>query len=642
MMFGYFIWLTASFHWIDYQNRWLIIILLLAAAAAGAYFKREFFKTYYKKILIIEILTFLAYIAYLLLRTYNPAINGTERFMDMALFTAAGKTHYFPFIDPWYAGKTVNYYYYGSYLMSLISNISRIPYAISYTLALGLIYSQAALLSAALAFAVARSKIAAIVSAFLVTSAGNLFFATCAVNSYLVKAQEVCRFTVGSRLYAPSYIINEIPSYSFTIGDLHAHLLALPFFIFDLILLYLLAKKTKPDILLMFFLAFAVAISGMINIWDAITIGVLTELLVVLKTYQEYRKTNIMQNARKWIFAGISVAVFSLAFMWPNLKNYNSPVLGLGFSPAYVVGHNLNNVQFPTPFMAELGMWGIYIAGIALAGILWRKRQHDNYLFMLLLAIVSLGILVGVELFFVKDIYSVANPPYFRANTTFKFGFHAWTMLAIVFVIAIFALLFGTKRIENRFIRYFAIGLLSVAVIGGLFYPYEAMRQFYFINTANMGLDGSFWMKNAAPGDLDTINYINNHYDERKIIAEAVGDSFTTYSRITTYTGMITPMGWKMHEWTYRFDAKAAASVPVGQPVETGWGAVATVATDIQRLYETNDANEAIRIIRQYGIEYVYVGGLEYSAYRNLKPQKFSEIGTAVFQSGNSLLYKIN
>ncbi|MDP2668373.1 MAG: DUF2298 domain-containing protein [bacterium] len=615
VVFGYLVWLLASLKLLDYQNKLFIGLLFVSAVLTGAYLCRDFLKENYKKILLAEGCALAVYFVYLFLRSWNPAINGTERFMDMALLSASGKTQFFPFLDPWFAGKTINYYYYGSYLMSLVSNLSGLPYALTYNFSLGLLYCESALLSAGIVFALTGRKFFSAVSAFLVTSAGTVFFAVASVLGYF--SGHLYTYASSTRLYTPSYIINEIPSYSFTVGDLHAHFLALPFFLFDLALVYVLAVSKKINWAFFAFLSVAVATSGMINLWDAVTVSALIFIVLIFK------------KSWKWLGAGLFTAALSLLLMWPNLKNFHSPVVGLKFIPSYVAKYHLANVQYPTPFLAELGMWGVFMAGILLAFYLKRKTFKDLY-FVAALGIVSLGIIIGVELFFIEDIYGVANPPYFRANTTFKFGYHAWTMLSLAFSAAVYML----PRHAGRF-------LLSVALIAGAFYPYQAFKQFYLPNGKMGELDGSAWMRKEMPEDWNTVQYINKNIESRAVIAEAVGDSYTTYARISAFSGMITPMGWKTHEWTWRFDAEAAKNAMPGQAIETGWGAVSKVAIDIQMLYETKNAAEALKIIRMYGVQYVYVGVLERSTYKNLDENKFTELGTIVFRSGASALYKI-
>ena len=667
VIFAYLIWLLGSFRLLNYQNHWAIGLLFLCAIIAGVFFCRNFFLdtelklkkdkkqskqhlSLFKKLLVVELVWLGIYFLYLWIRSNSAAINGTERFMDMALLSAAGKTSYFPFLDPWYAGKTINYYYYGSYLMSLISNLSKTPYALAYNFSLGLLFSQSILLAGAFVKSITGSKWWALIAAFLITSAGTLFFAGCTINASLATPIGTCSYASSTRLYSPSYIINEIPSYSFTVGDLHAHLLALPLFLFGLILLYFLAESKKPKILLLLLLAVSMASSGMINAWDFVTLLALLVVLCLVKFFQQIKLESSFFKGLKatwpWALSVIGVLLLAFCLMWPNLRSFQSPVLGLGFIPSFVAAHKLTNVQWPTPALALAGMWGVFISGIIWFLVAKRKSLADHP-FELMLTIVSLGILIGIEFLFVRDIYSIANPPYFRANTTFKFGYHAWTMLCLVFVLFMANLYKRKENQKHTPARWWAIILTLLAVIGGLFYPYQAVQQFYSSNSAAAKtLDGSEWMKDfdnyKYKNDYAVVNYINKNFPNRVVIAEAVGDSYTQFSRIATFSGMITPIGWQTHEWTWRFSYKAPSSGPINQTVETGWGAVSAIAQDMQMLYNTPSPQVAQALINKYNISYIYVGDLERNTYPSLDEQKFSALGHIEFQYGNSKLFKVN
>jgi uncharacterized membrane protein len=663
VVFGYLVWLLASLRILDYQNSAMVTGLFALVVLGGIFMARRFFKgiagterakkftlPFWGKILIIEGVTVVIYVAYLWLRSHGAAINGTERFMDMAMLSAAGKTQFFPFVDPWYAGKTVNYYYYGSYLMSLLSNLARIPYALSYNFSLGLIYCQSVILAAALAWAMTASKKIAILAAFLVTTAGTLFFAGCTIGGLSATPQQICTYPSSTRLYTPSYIINEIPSYSFTVGDLHAHLLALPFFLFDLIILYELSRAKKPKLWLLLLLAVSLATSGMINLWDFVTVVAILGVLTLVKSFFALNDKEEQRRVRWkivgfWLACAVGVILLAALFMLPSILNFKSPVMGLGFIPSFVAANSLKDVQWPTPPLALLGMWGVFIAGIV-AVLIAKRKEFLEHPFLIAIGIVAIGILVGVELLFVRDIYSVASRPYFRANTTFKFGYHAWVLLSLLFAVLMQALY--TRKPDKKIWQRFcasgtAIVLVVLVVGGGLFYPYQAIKQFYFPDggQTTTTLDGSQWMKDANLGDLETVNYINANFHDRVVLAEAVGDSYTTYSRITTFTGMITPMGWQTHEWTWRFDGSAAVNAMSGQALETGWGPVSTVGLNMRQLYETENVDTARQIIKQYGIRYVYVGALERIKYPALQEQKFLELGRVVFESEDSKLFAI-
>jgi uncharacterized membrane protein len=634
---GYAVWLLGFLHVLDYQWRsviWTAFALLSAAALYASRREWRQLRGHLKKIFLTEALTIVVYLLYLVLRSHNAsANNGAESFMDMTLLTGASKTHFFPFLDSWYAGKTINYYYYGSYLMSLLGNLSHIPTYLSYNFSLGLIYCQSILLSASLVYALCKSKVASFVGAFLVTSAGTLFFANCTIQAWFSGAVKTCSYATSTRLYSPSYIINEIPSYSFIVGDLHAHLLALPFFLVNLILLFALSRTDKPSAILFGTLAVSLATSGMINAWDGISLMCLSAIVMIFKFWKS--------RIKAWFGRAALLVAATLFLMWPALATFQSPVLGIGFAPTYVVAHELKGVQYPTPLPAEAGMWGVFVVGLAAAFIL-KKRFSSFGLFAASLCVLSLGIIVGVEFFFVKDIYSVSNPPYFRANTTFKFGYHAWTMLSIIFAAVMGDWFFPQKKEDRHHSRFVGAAFILVALGAGIYFPYQAKAQYYSGDKRiGLDLDASLWMKRSAPEDYNVVQYINSAISDRAVIAEAVGDSYTTYGRISAYTGMIAPMGWKTHEWTWRFQGKGAENAPKGQTVETGYGAIAVVAEDIKRLYITKDATEAELVIKRYGIQYVFVGGLEYRTYPDLDLEKFDAIGKRVFESGGSILFKV-
>lgn len=645
ILYGYCIWLLCDAHALDYQNGTVILCLLASALLAGAFIvcrdlRNPLPDALYpsrQTVLCIEAITLLIYFAYLWLRSHNAAINGTERFMDMALLSASGKTHFFPFADPWYAGKTVNYYYYGYYLISLLSNLAKLPYALSYNFALGLIYAYSALLSATLAYALTDSKKTGAMAAFLITTAGSLFYAWRTVTEFM--AGKVYPYASSTRLYNPSYTIREIPSYSFTVGDMHAHVMALPFFMLALILLHALLRAEKPSRSLFPMLALAFATAGMINSWDVITLMSVTGIALFIEATRAFHGEQC--HAGQWlaVFPALVLAVGLL--MWPDIRDFQSPVLGIGFIPSFVKAHHLADVQYPTSVGTQLGIWGIFAAGMLLSLKIWRGSLPTD-VFLSALALGSLGIIAGMELFFVKDIYSITTPLYFRANTTFKFGYHVWIMLCLVFVVWMDRIHHRQDGLPGQPQIWGARLLVIIAVVMGAFYPYQAIRQFYLSNHTGLTLDGAEWMRAKDAGDWDAINYINHTIPDRVVIAEAVGDSYSTHSRITTYTGMITPMGWQSHEWTWRFHVTdETASLPDARK-DTGWNAISQVGSDIQTLYQTNDIAQAMQIIKRYDIAYVYVSNKERQAYLKLQEEKFEMIGKRVFSAQNSSLYKIN
>ncbi len=91
-------------------------------------------------------LLFLAALGFMaLLRSYHPDPWGTERPMDYALFNAIRASANFPPHDPWLAGFSINYYYFGYLLMAALSLVSGIGEGTAYNLALAAIFALTAL-----------------------------------------------------------------------------------------------------------------------------------------------------------------------------------------------------------------------------------------------------------------------------------------------------------------------------------------------------------------------------------------------------------------------------------------------------------------------------------------------------------------
>jgi YYY domain-containing protein len=209
------------------------------------------------------------------MRLVNPdlwhATYGGEKPMDFAYLNAVIKSDYFPPYDPWFAGGSINYYYFGFVLVAAMVKLSGIVPASAFNLALALwlgLVCQAAfglghnllVVRTTGGYRRARAALAAgALAALLVGLVGNLdgalqvrdalwraggngFQSGIPLLAGLVRSvagvlavlrgAEVGEFDFwrSTRLIGPEDPgpIHEFPFFSFLYGDLHAHLLALP------------------------------------------------------------------------------------------------------------------------------------------------------------------------------------------------------------------------------------------------------------------------------------------------------------------------------------------------------------------------------------------------------------------------------
>jgi len=689
MLFAYPIWLLASLKVLPFNNMLIILpLFFIVVVVSGVILFKQFRtldarqrKEFLKTVLITECVSLLLYFAYLAVRGFGGALESTEKFMDLTLLSGAGKTDFFPFADPWQAALPVNYYYYGFYLYALLSKLGGIAYAFSYNFSLALIFSQTITISLAIVYSITRSRFFSILSAGLVALAGNLHYAVCFFKNIGGELATKCFYPTATRILDPSYTINEFPGYSFILGDLHPHVMSLPFFLTGLYLLWVIYKKEKLNVLLMVLFSAILATAAVINPFDFITLGLIFAIIIISKFFTQFyssfveikgikpfdttslgRRVSehtatrsslvVIKNAliafRPWIFTAILTALSPFVLYFPFFAHYQSPVTGLGFAPEFVVKNNLvGTTQWPSSFWFLFGIWGLY-ALIFLIGLINIKKikQIASGLFPFLLFLVAFVLIAFTELFFLQDLFHITNPPYFRSNTVFKFGYHAWILSGFASAVLLWAFWGQLKSVVSQSIY---VSLLSVFIIIVFIFPIAGISQAYFPPVPENAkrfftLDGGAFIKNKSIDDSQTIEWINRNIKKRTTILEAAGDSYGYFGRIGVFTGMKNPINWFSHQWTWRFRYPAGVESwreIIGQEVDTGFEDIKAIAIDAAKIYLIDDPLETEALLRRHDISYVYIGDLERETYPGLKEEKWNILGEIVFETGNSRLYKV-
>ncbi len=172
---------------------------------------------------------------FLLIRGALPEILGQEKFMDLAFLNSLTRNPAMPPADPWMAGRSINYYYWGYLLAAALAKISGVATLVSYNLAIATFAGYSFVGAACLALRLSDGKLAAGVWAGVATVfAGNFAGALDAWNAPLGKgfnywsASRVIGLDSTTHEYTT---INEFPFFTFFQADLHPHLLAFPFFV---------------------------------------------------------------------------------------------------------------------------------------------------------------------------------------------------------------------------------------------------------------------------------------------------------------------------------------------------------------------------------------------------------------------------
>ncbi len=267
LIVGYLTWLAASLHVAVYSRGLILVscaVLLVLSLALGLR-PRALWATIKERgrgIILAELVFLAAFLAFAAIRAAYPDLwhtnYGGERTQELSFTNAILRSQYFPPADPWFAGGTLNYYYYGQFLTGMLMKLSGIAVPISFNLALPTLYALMLSITFSIGYsATGRAWVGAAAMA-LEGVLGNLGmvwqFATldpsCASGSIPllsgVRSAVSCMGAVlthqnglqlrGDFFWASSRIlstpndgvINEYPIWSFTYGDMHAHVIDIP------------------------------------------------------------------------------------------------------------------------------------------------------------------------------------------------------------------------------------------------------------------------------------------------------------------------------------------------------------------------------------------------------------------------------
>ncbi|NNJ09920.1 hypothetical protein EKD04_006230 [Chloroflexales bacterium ZM16-3] len=280
--------------------------------------------------------------------------------------------------------------------------------------------------------------------------------------------------------------------------------------------------------------------------------------------------------------------------------------------------------------------------------LLWQLRRLPVLSQIpILWGVAAVGLLAMVDLVVVKGDVG-------RMNTVFKFGLHAWTLFALSAAVAIPRLWAGVRGRESgvggrgglaRAI-WLLRGGLALLIIAALVYPLTATPARLadrWNPDAPHTLDGAAFMQtisearngqgNSLDEDTAAISWLQQNVPGTQVILEAHLPSYQWAGRIATFTGLPTILGWEWHQVQQR---SAVGAGPV----------IAARQLTVANIYNTPDPQQALYSLHQYGVEYLYVGGVERATYDAAGLAKFpAMVGSGdlavAFQSGQTTIYRV-
>ena len=490
-------------------------------------------------------------------------------------------------------------------------------------------------------------------------------------------------------------VIDEFPAFSFILGDLHPHVLALPFALLAIALalyIYLGGWRGRSKIftytftltpLALFIVALTLGGIAFLNTWDILSSAALIAAAYALKRARESGWS--WQRFEDFLYFGILTGIAALALYLPFylgfasqaggiLPNLINPTRGAhlwvmfgtlllpifswmiylrrekinwtrGFALVFgllatlwlfswllawvastvnsTLAMTLINSQGLTSFgelfsaaTARRFKFGfsfltlLGVAGGAVSLLFFRKKTTEAdqakrharpaQSFILLIIILGSLLVIAPEFFYLRDQFGT------RMNTIFKFYYQAWILWSLAAAYAISVLL------ENK--RGYIIFAL---VLTSLLYPiYGAMSK---ARATTLTLDSAAHLQ---ADDAAAIAWLKNAPDG--VLLEAVGGSYTQYARFSTNSGLPTVLGWPGHESQWR----------------GGYEEMGSRQVDVETIYVANDWEETKRLLKQYDVRYVVVGGLERSTY-HVNEQKFLRYLELIFEYGETRIFLV-
>ena len=492
-------------------------------------------------------------------------------------------------------------------------------------------------------------------------------------------------------------VIDEFPFFSYLLGDLHPHVLAMPFNLLAIaIALNIFYGGWRGRMNLWFgelrinkagFFTIALVLGGLafLNTWDILIAGalivfsyalaqvresgwgwerledllllgfpaVVTAFLMYLPFYIGFDSQlggvipNFMfvtRGAHLWVMWGtLFIPLFAFLFyLWRNgapaawrasfftalgvlvvllLAMFAIGFIALRLKPDLVLPLVQSQGRDLSAFIADsMVRRFIYIGGLltllalfipALAFLLKAERNPSS--FVLLLIALGALLIIGPEFMYLRDNFG------YRINTIFKFYYQAWIVLSLAAAYGIAVLL------QNMRGRWDILFILSLIVLLGIGLTYPTLSLFNKTNNfkppSGYTLDDFERVQRENPDEAAAITWLRSAPDG--VVAEAVGGAYSSYGRVSIYTGLPTVLGWGNHEGQWRDQALQGSR-----------------QSDIETLYTTNDWLTTQDIINRYGIRYVFVGGLERSSY-HVNEEKFNRFLRPVFQQGNVTVYEV-
>ena len=687
-----------------------------------------FLQSHWKCLLTGELVFLAVYFLWIAIVTQSPAMTNTEKPMDFGFVNAIIRADQFPVEDPWLAGSTISYYYFGHLMVAFLTKLGGISSAVSMNLGPPLIAAMAAVGAFSLVYNLVRigggglrpALIFGLGAPLFVVLIGSLegamefFFSQgwgsedfwgwvgidglrgigAAEPSFYPKdhiwwwraSRIITSYDASGALVDTA--ITEFPFFIFLLGDLHAHMMSLPFLLIALAIFLNIFMVSGPletawkgkqrwrFILISLFLG-ALAF---INLWDfPVFVGIFVAVMIFKNLHSS--KGDLVAACIHTAKICVPVVVLAIIMFLPfyitvegraplllPLRDVNTRpfifclIWGLFLTititfllkQLWSLGRSDTRCGGPLAIatlitLAPLLIWtllelivsafhGTIIDGLANVGLKLLhlfpllvivaasfhagivrsiRSEGDPMAFVLLLMAMAFYLLLGVELFYLDDLFFV------RINTVFKAYFQSWLILAVVSTFALYYLWSSVRRGRTMLLKvssYTWASLIAVLILCSLYYPVGAILDRAHASDDPPTLNGLAYLEKSHPEEYEAIMWLREDAPWGRIV-EAVGTDYSEFGRVSSSTGLPTILGWPTHEEHWRGSRR---------PLENR-------EVDVRRIYLSDNQQEVIDLLDKYKIRYIFIGDRERSRYPGINLNNFTQFMNAVYTGGNGV-----
>lgn len=615
LLLFYLNWVGTNLGILNFSSPGLSFSLLLLMVIPHFIVKKEndlldLISHYSTHIIKVELIFFFLFSIYLCIYSLHPELFWGEKPMDFTLFNFGLRNDSLPFLDPWFAGRPIKYYYWGYYIFSSLAKMSGVAGEVGYALALA---STAGLFGTALytlCLYLCKKRWLALGGALFIPLASNVkaFWSIVFGEAKF----DISYFWSSTRVFEQMSFA-EYPSWSFLFADLHPHVMSYPFVILMMVCLFYGISKVWCDFSwrhhrhFLFFHALSFGALLAINTWDFI-IYTLFNSFVFLMTLK------VWKSRKAWIMFA-SVHVLGLILFFPMVLTLNK-----GTPTKIALWSGKVNSLF-SHFEHHGLWWMIGLTMVFPVFFLHRKRIRWSVVFQSLgFRLICSSLVIGIlaEFFIFHD----------RVNTIFKVftNLYIWAGLAAMIGLRYFK--YYLRKNSTIPFALFALVLINASLLGTLF-NMKAVTNYRPFGMQGSGLKGSAYLKKSNPGDYAIIEWIRSHIKGTPVLVERYSRSFDHQStRISMHTGVPTYLGWDNHVFL------RGAS----------WKEINKRKRDIDYIFSSSDPLKVYELMVKKGMNFLVVGNLERKYYSSKgldKFKQFRDIFVPLIEKRSSVLYGI-